>query len=64
MDRPKTQLDRVFVRPQYALHYRRAPRIIWTSEARADYAALFLLAGRLPGSVGGAEFALTEDGAL
>jgi AraC family transcriptional regulator len=64
MDRPRTQLDRVFVRPQYALHYRRAPRVIWTSEARADYSALFLLGGRLPCRAGGAEFELNEDGAL
>ena len=48
MDRPRTQLDRVFVRPQYALHYRRAARASWASEARADYAALFLLEGTLP----------------
>ncbi|HEY0376972.1 MAG TPA: helix-turn-helix domain-containing protein [Pyrinomonadaceae bacterium] len=64
MDRPRTQLDRVFVRPQYALHYRRAPRVIWTSEARADYAALFLLGGRLPGHVNEVAFEINGSDAL
>ncbi|HJU55491.1 MAG TPA: helix-turn-helix domain-containing protein [Pyrinomonadaceae bacterium] len=64
MERPKTQLDRVFVRPQYALHYRRAARVTWTSEARADYALLFLLGGRLPGRVHDDAFELGEDDAL
>ena len=65
MDRAKTQLDRVFVRPQYALHYRRAARAAWASEARADYAALFLLEGSLPVRVQeDAAFDLDAGGAL
>jgi AraC family transcriptional regulator len=51
MSRSRSQLDRVFVRPQYALHYRHAARVAWTSEARADYVVLFLLDGKLPGLV-------------
>jgi AraC family transcriptional regulator len=47
MNRSKTQSDRVFIRPHYALHYRRVTRSSWTSEARADYVALFQLEGRL-----------------
>jgi len=42
-----SQFDRVFLRPQYAVHYRRARRTQWTSEARADYTTLFLLQGKL-----------------
>ncbi len=66
MDRAKTQLDRVFVRPQYALHYRRAARASWASEARADYAALFLLEGSLPVRVEEAagDFEIGAGGAL
>ena len=64
MDRAKTQLDRVFVRPQYALHYRRAARAAWASEARADYAVLFLLEGTLPVRVEENAFEIDEGGAL
>jgi AraC family transcriptional regulator len=64
MNRSKSQLDRVFVRPQYALHYRRAARVSWTSEARADYAALFLLDGALPGRIAEVSFEITNRNAL
>ena len=64
MNRSKSQLDRVFVRPQYALHYRRGARLSWTSEARADYVVLFLLNGKLPGRVGEISVELEEHGAL
>ena len=47
MSRPQNQIDRVFLRPPYAVHYRRARRARWASEARSDYAALFLLGGKL-----------------
>ena len=56
MNRSKTQLDRVFVRPEYALHYRRAARASWTSEARADYVLLFLLEGSLSSRVEAVSF--------
>ena len=64
MNRSKSQLDRVFVRPQYTLHYRRAARILWMSEARADYVVLFLLNGKLPGSVDEASVEITDGNAL
>jgi AraC family transcriptional regulator len=60
----KSQLDRVFVRPQYALHYRRASRVLWASEARADYVALFLLSGILPGHSDEAPFEIEGHTAL
>jgi len=47
MSRSQNQLDKVFLRPPYAIHYRRARRTRWMSEARSDYAALFLLDGKL-----------------
>lgn len=59
-----SQLDRVFVRPQYALHYRRAARVSWRSEARAEYAILFLLGGEMPGQVGDSHIEIGERGAL
>jgi AraC family transcriptional regulator len=42
-----TQSDRIFLRPQYVVHYRRARRTNWTSEARPAYTALLLLSGSL-----------------
>lgn len=41
------QSDRVFLRAQYALHFRRALRARIESEARPDYLALFQLRGQL-----------------
>ncbi|MDT4898412.1 MAG: AraC family transcriptional regulator [Acidobacteriota bacterium] len=64
MNRSRSQSDRVFVRPQYALHYRRAARVSWTSEARADYVVLFLLTGKLPGRVNEASVEIEQHGAL
>ena len=52
------------MQPQYALHYRRAARISWTSEARADYVMLFLLSGKLPGRVNDASVEIEKHGAL
>ena len=63
VNRPSS-VDRVFVRPQYALHYRRAARLSWTSEARADYVVLFLLSGELSGRVGEASVEMEVYGAL
>ena len=64
MSRPATQLDRVFLRPQFSIHYRRAARTRWTSEARADYAALFLLGGTLRCRVDSEAAELKHAGAL
>lgn len=59
-------MNKVFLRPQFSLHYRRAPHLLWTSEARADYAALFVLAGKLSSDSddGGGKTELIERGAL
>lgn len=64
MNRSKSQLDRIFVRPQYALHYRRAARVSWTSEARADYVVLFLFDGKLPGRIEEVSFEITARDAV
>jgi AraC family transcriptional regulator len=64
MGNRSSSVDRVFRRPQYALHYRRAHRVSWTNEARADYAMLFLLGGKLPGRVNEASVEIAEHGAL
>ena len=42
----KHSTDKVFLRSQYAAHYRRAGRARWSVEARPDYLVLFLLAGK------------------
>ncbi|MGB7924066.1 MAG: helix-turn-helix domain-containing protein [Pyrinomonadaceae bacterium] len=47
MNRSQNQIDRVFLRPAYTIHYRRAKRARWTSEARSDYSVLFLFTGKL-----------------
>jgi AraC family transcriptional regulator len=64
MNRTRTQPDRIFLRPQYALHFRRASRGTWTSEARADYVVLLQLAGRLACNFGEVSTELGERGAL
>jgi AraC family transcriptional regulator len=64
MSRSQNQLDRVFLRPSYAVHYRRAPRIRWASEARSGYAALFLLDGKLLYDIGGRAGEISAHGAL
>lgn len=64
MNRSRTQSDRVFLRPQYALHYRRTPRASWRSEARADYAVLFQLEGKLLCSIADVPVELHQHEAL
>ena len=40
--------DKIYARPpHFVVHYRAGRRLRWSSEARADYAALLLLGGRL-----------------
>lgn len=46
MSQSSSHPDRVFLRPQYALIYQRMRRLRWTNDARAEYAAMFLLDGR------------------
>jgi AraC family transcriptional regulator len=60
MNSTKTQTDHVYLRPQFALHYRRAARVRWTSEARADYVILFLLDGSLLCEIDDASFEFNE----
>lgn len=64
MTRARTQPDRIFLRPQYALHFRRSSRGTWTSEARADYVMLLQLQGKLVCSVGEVSTEMVERGAL
>ncbi|HEX8709016.1 MAG TPA: helix-turn-helix domain-containing protein [Pyrinomonadaceae bacterium] len=64
MDRSKAQLDKVYLHSQYALYYRSASRIRWTSEARPEYGALFLLAGSLRCEVGRVSAQINARGAL
>lgn len=47
--RPAEQAaDKIYARtPHFTVHYRAGRRLRWSSEARADYAALLLLEGRL-----------------
>ncbi|MFN2453747.1 MAG: AraC family transcriptional regulator [Pyrinomonadaceae bacterium] len=57
-------MDRIFIRPQYAIHYREAARLKWTSEARNDYGVLFLLGGKLFYELGDHSGELTAQGVL
>jgi AraC-like DNA-binding protein len=40
-------LHRIFLRPQFAIYYRRLRRFTWNSTGLSDYGVLFLLAGEL-----------------
>ena len=64
MNRSRVQSDRILIRPQYALHYRRVTRTSWTSEARPDYVAFFQLEGKLLARVGEASIEINAHGAL
>ncbi|HEV7844315.1 MAG TPA: helix-turn-helix domain-containing protein [Pyrinomonadaceae bacterium] len=57
-------MDRVFMRSQFAVYYRRARRVRWASEVRSDYMILFPLKGRVLCSIADEEFELGEAGAL
>ncbi len=46
-------LNRIFLRPQFAIYYRRRRRFEWTLESISDYGALYLLAGELTVVVAG-----------
>jgi AraC family transcriptional regulator len=64
MSRSQNQIDRVFLRPSYTIHYRRSRRVRWASEARSDYAALFLLGGKLLYQVGERAGEINDQAAL
>jgi AraC family transcriptional regulator len=57
-------MDRVFLRSQFAVYYRRARRVRLTSEARSDYAVIFPLEGRLQANVAGEEFEISDGTVL
>ena len=57
-------MDRVFLRSEFAVYYRRARRVRLAGEARSDYTALFPLHGQLLASVAGEEFKLMDKSAL
>jgi AraC family transcriptional regulator len=64
MKRTENHSDRIFLRPQYVAHYRRAQRTRWTSAARPEYAALFLFNGQLICDLDGQTVELAEADAL
>jgi AraC family transcriptional regulator len=64
MDRTRNQSDRVFLRPQYVAHYRRAQRTRLRLEASAGYTALFLLNGSLTCALGDDTIQLAATEAL
>ena len=64
MKKPETQSDRVFLRAEFALHYRRAVRARLVSDARADYIALFHLRGNFFSKSGDDSFELKEGDTL
>ena len=64
MSQSRIESDRVFLRTQYALHFKRASRARFISEARADYVALFQFSESLQCSVGADAFELKKGGAL
>jgi AraC family transcriptional regulator len=57
-------MDRIFLRSQFTVLYRRARRVRWTNGARSDYALLFPLSGRLLCRVADEEFELSGANAL
>ncbi len=57
-------MDKIFIRAQYALHYREAARARWAIESRPVYTALFMLGGKLLYDVNDNSGELPEHGAL
>jgi AraC-like DNA-binding protein len=47
MRRTENQLDKIFIRNDFAIHYRRLRRAAWSIEARPDYFVLFMLEGKM-----------------
>jgi AraC family transcriptional regulator len=56
--------DRIFVRPNYTLHYRRAPSVRWTGEAHSDYLIFVLLDGAVRVTTGDGTSDLSAGGAV
>jgi AraC family transcriptional regulator len=64
MSQSQAQLDRVFLRPQHAVFYRRTRRMRWQLEASNEYTALFLLGGKAVYEAGAAAGEIQAGGAL
>lgn len=64
MRRTENQLDKIFIRAPYAVHYRRLQRAKWSVEARPDYSVLFMLGGGMNYQAGDASGELNERSAL
>jgi AraC family transcriptional regulator len=64
MRRTENQLDKIFIRAPYAIHYRRQSRARWSLEARSDYTVFLMLGGKLNYQCGDEAGELLEHGAL
>lgn len=64
MSKSQAQPDRVFLRPQYAIIYRRTRRLRWRAAARAEYTTLFLLSGVAVYEMGEDAGEISSGGAL
>jgi AraC family transcriptional regulator len=47
MRRPANQIDKIFLRAPFAVHYRSMRHAAWAVEARPDYYCLFMLGGEM-----------------
>lgn len=56
--------DRIFVRPNFTLHYRRAPLVRWAGEAHSDYLLLVQLDGAMQVVAEGAKTEIVTGAAL
>jgi AraC-like DNA-binding protein len=64
MSQSPPPVNRIFLRPQFAVYYRRLRRFHWTTEGVSDYGVLFLLAGGLDFETGGHVEALAAQQSL
>ncbi len=64
MRRAENQLDKIFIRAPYVIHYRRLRSVRWSIEARSDYSLLFMLGGNLRYQSGEASGSLDSRSAL
>lgn len=64
MRRTENPIDKIFIRPPYALHYRRLRRARWSVEAHSDYSVLLLLDGSISYQLGDETGELMKQGAL
>jgi AraC family transcriptional regulator len=61
MENPQNYFDKVFLQQQYTLHYKRAARVKWVSEARVEYVVVFALDGNLRGGFAETRQTLEEE---